>query len=145
MFYLHLLIGIISTTNYWRVPKKIVLVLKIIFLWNPYTNPNERTKTEFSENVKKLDFDGRSYWELFCKKKCSEVCFCLWVWDVLDRATSAEKKSSFVASGGGTLAKSCVLLKMSLFTWDIGWFWILIKRTNSGYLQNRHSQILPFF
>ena len=30
MFYLHLLIGLISSIKYWRVAKKLVLLLKVV-------------------------------------------------------------------------------------------------------------------
>ena len=30
MFYLHLLIGLISSNKYWRVAKKLVLLLKVV-------------------------------------------------------------------------------------------------------------------
>ena len=58
MFCLHLLIGRISSKKYWRVAKKNNAHFKrgnsnkILFLRNPYKNPNERKKIEFSKNVK---------------------------------------------------------------------------------------------
>ena len=45
---------------------------------------------------------------------------------------SCEKKSSYVASGD-KLAKLGALLKICLFTWDIGKLRVLIKRKNSEH------------
>ena len=61
-FYLHLLIGLISSMKYWRVAKKLVPIfrgnpksyfqVKFLFLWNLYKNTEERRKIELSKNVK---------------------------------------------------------------------------------------------
>ena len=45
-------------------------------------------------------------------KKCSEVCFCVGVWGVLDGATTTVRKRA--AASGGTLAKLGALLKTFL-------------------------------
>ena len=60
IFYLHLLIGLITSKIYWRIAKNLVPILKrviqvsseIIFFWNLYENPNERRKNEFYQNIK---------------------------------------------------------------------------------------------
>ena len=48
---------------------------------------------------------------------------------ILDRTTSAKKKRSS-AESRGTLAKTCVLLELCLFAWDIEVLWIFLEETN---------------
>ena len=72
MFYLLLLIGLICSKKYWTVAKISVPVLissKILFLRNPYKNPNERRWTEFFKNVKKLDFEKILFKKVICDLK----------------------------------------------------------------------------
>ena len=48
---------------------------------------------------------------------------------ILDRTTSAKKKRSSTESRG-TLAKTCVMLEICLFAWDIEVLWIFMEEAN---------------
>ena len=67
-------------------------------------------------------------------KSRSDLCFWKWIWEILDRPASVDKKSYSIESGS-TLTKLGALLKVCHFSRYAEVFWILIERLNSEYSQ----------